>query len=223
MTRSAKTQEEKKLDEVISEKLLTKFDDKWMDSLVSQILIRVDEKIKTLFSKYDVMGKEMEKNMANITEQMEEIRDKLDNMEQYSRRNSIRIIGLHEKHDEDIREEILSIFKVKMGINLCKNEIDCCFRIGAKSDKTRPVLVKFVTNKGKNEVYYRKKQLKGTNIIIREDLTKERNQVVKSAVETLGAKKVWTKNGLIYVLVKNNIKQVSNMKKLLDALKDISP
>nr|CAI5862648.1 unnamed protein product [Callosobruchus analis]CAI5865949.1 unnamed protein product [Callosobruchus analis] len=47
-------------------------------------------------------------------------------------------------------------------------------------------------------VYNKKKMLKGTRMVIKEDLTARRLKIVKTASDKYGFKNVWTVNGKIF-------------------------
>lgn len=51
----------------------------------------------------------------------------------------------------------------------------------------------------KISIYQLKKKLKGTKIIIKEDLTRENVKTYKEASEKYGYRNTWTKNGVIWV------------------------
>lgn len=56
--------------------------------------------------------------------------------------------------------------------------------------------------------------LKQTGLVIKEDLTQIRLEVLKKAIAKYGAKNVWTQNGKIYTFT-------SNRKKVIQSLDDI--
>ncbi|KAG5872048.1 hypothetical protein JTB14_008340 [Gonioctena quinquepunctata] len=47
----------------------------------------------------------------------------------------------------------------------------------------------------------KKKLLKGTGIIIREDLTKSRVELLNDTISKFGLKQVWTESGKIYLII----------------------
>ena len=55
------------------------------------------------------------------------------------------------------------------------------------------------------KVYGAKKNLKGTSIVIREDLTGTRLKLIKEAVETYGSHNVWTMEGNIFAREDNAV------------------
>ncbi|KAK9711956.1 hypothetical protein QE152_g25161 [Popillia japonica] len=108
---------------------------------------------------------------------------KLDNLEQYSRRNNIRIIGIKEQKDEKLESELVSLFKDKLNINIVQRDMDCFHRVGNVDSKTkasRPVIIKFATYNIKDEVLKNRKKLRGSNIFISEDLTSARYKLLRA-------------------------------------------
>ncbi|KAJ8981913.1 hypothetical protein NQ317_008818 [Molorchus minor] len=99
----------------------------------------------------------------------------------------------------------------KLNVICLNTDIDSVFRIGKSnnSNKPRAVLVNFVTNIKRNEVYYARKLLKGSGILMFEDLTKQRFNLLVSAKSKYGKRDAWSANGRIYVL-QDNIKRLIN-------------
>jgi exosome complex exonuclease DIS3/RRP44 len=112
--------------------------------------------------------------------------NEVDSLEQYSRRNSIRITGLVESTEppEDIYEVVLGFFKDDNGLN-CNvdiNDIDRAHRVGQKKQQNRPVLVKFASYQTKQLILKSRRNLRENNdyenVYINEDLTKLRSELL---------------------------------------------
>ncbi|KAJ8936085.1 hypothetical protein NQ314_012494, partial [Rhamnusium bicolor] len=131
----------------------------------------------------------LEKEVKSLKSDTEEIKIENDNIQQYSRRNNVRIFGVKEMEKEKPEDEVFKLINEKIGVNLQSWDIEVCHRVGIKAkNKERAILVKFSSNKTKNEVLYKKKALKGTKVVIREDLTQQKIEILKIAVEEFGAK-----------------------------------
>nr|CAH7760131.1 unnamed protein product [Callosobruchus chinensis] len=90
------------------------------------------------------------------------------------------------------------------------------YRCGSKKEgPPRAILVRFYSAKMKNEVYFNKKNLKGSGITIREDLTATRMKIVKEKMSIYGNKSVWTNDGKILWLENGNGK-LDNIKNVLN-------
>ena len=84
----------------------------------------------------------------------------VDELEQYSRRNSIRITGISEDEHEDVNKRVLDLFNHKMGVSTTIEDIDRMHRVGKRGNKPRAVLVKFATYRARGAVFKAKKFLK---------------------------------------------------------------
>ena len=87
-----------------------------------------------------------------------------DELEQYSRRNSVRLSGLTEKADEYVVKGVGVL--VKLNHVMCMtppidiSEIDRMHRVGKpEANRTRPVLIKFATYRSKRRVLERRRLL----------------------------------------------------------------
>src|SRR5690606_16723040 len=114
-------------------------------------------------------------------------KEQMDEMEQYGRRNSIRIFGIPETVQglnarEDTTEAVCQTLTSTLGLSVSPNEIDISHRIGsADGDRPRPIIVKFVRREKRLEVLRNRKKLAGTPVSIDVDLTKERARLLKRA------------------------------------------
>ena len=83
-----------------------------------------------------------------------------DDLEQYSRRNSIRIAGIPERTDDNVHERVLDLFHHKMGVNTSIEDVDRMHRVGRRGPRPRAVLVKFATYRARLAVCQSKRYLK---------------------------------------------------------------
>ena len=173
-----------------------------------------------------------ENKISELSNKNRELEAKIDSLQQYSRRNSVRIFGIPENNEEDIQEKVLEIFRENLKLEITADHVDACHRVGkrstgsetkvntrsTKSTKPQPprgVIVKFVNHNYRQRVYDGKRCLKGTKIVIREDLTRDSLNLVKAACERFGEKNVWTYNGNVYASVSGKrcrIKSIDDLK-----------
>nr|CAI5850942.1 unnamed protein product [Callosobruchus analis] len=100
-----------------------------------------------------------------------------------------------------------------MEINIAPEDIITCYRIGKRAEQsTRGIYIKLKSQDKKQEIYSKKKMLKGAGVVVKEDLTATRLNIVNSLAEKIGLRNVWTINGAIYVfhnqktqIIKNNV------------------
>ena len=109
--------------------------------------------------------------------------------DQYSRRNNIKLFLIEESTDsfelaEKSEEKALRVFHDKLGLRYIKPEhIEAAHRVGKKvAGKTRPIIVKFVSRKTKQDVIKNRRKLKHSDpkVVTVEDLTKHTQSVSAS-------------------------------------------
>ena len=77
------------------------------------------------------------------------LQDDYDNLEQYSRRNCLRIHGVPEIQGENTDNEAVNIFKNKLQVNIKSEHLDRSHRLGKyrlagqANSRPRPIIVKF--------------------------------------------------------------------------------
>ncbi|KAK9707670.1 hypothetical protein QE152_g27714 [Popillia japonica] len=72
--------------------------------------------------------------------------------------------------------------------------MDACHRLPAKKQQQRPIIVKFHDRATKANVCSKKKELRGTKFVIREDLTRTRHFLMVEAKKKYGNRSVWSNN-----------------------------
>ncbi|KAK4874019.1 hypothetical protein RN001_013379 [Aquatica leii] len=180
------------------------------DKVSELVMIRIEDKMNQLLTKCD----NMEKTIKNYETDNEILRNKLDDLEQYTRRNSLRIWGIKEERNENVENQVLNVCNNQLGLTLSNNDIDRCHRIGMQGNKTRPIIVKFIGYRQRAMVFSAKKKLKGTGVQIREDLTKNRATLLHCASERFGFKNTWTYDGIVIVNKDNRKVRLKNLKDL---------
>ena len=129
-----------------------------------------------------------------------------DALEQYTRRNSVRISGINESSDEDCYDKVLSTLNTRLALTppLTIENIDRLHRTGKPNSegRARPILVKFTSYQHRARVMSRRKHLRGSNVFVNEDLTKRRNNllwVCRGEKKGGRIKDCWTTDGRIMV------------------------
>lgn len=135
-----------------------------------------------------------------------------DRLEQYMRRDNLRIVGLAEEEDEN--EEILQAKTIEvaadMGVTVEPGDISTVHRLGKPGERSRPVIVRFCHRKKRNEMMIKKKELKrkGRNIYINEDLTPLRATLLKIVKEQDGVTNATTRDGRILAWLRDGNRRV---------------
>ena len=159
------------------------------------------------------LGKEKEKN-AHMEEKLNEmsdcmglLRDRVAEQEQYSRRNNIRIFGLREEEGSQGRGEnvfdtlrvVLKFLNTRLMLRVSEQDVCVCHRLGEKAEgRNRAIIVKFVQRMTRIRILQNKHMLRGSHIVIAEDLSPERSRLFFELREAIGARNVWTREGKIF-------------------------
>lgn len=139
---------------------------------------------------------------------------KLDDLEQYQRRQCLRVFGVEEGADEDTDVKAIEIAR-KIGVDLSIEDIDRSHRIGVRNnDRPRPIIIKFVSYRKRSEVFHSKKNLKGSGVTIREDLTKMRHSLLKETINKYGVRSVWTLDGVVIAKIGDQKRRITSSRDL---------
>ena len=163
--------------------------------------------------------------------QMAGLRDELDAAEQYSRRNCLIFHGISEIKGESTSDKVLDIIHNNLGVNSDKvsvRDIHRSHRLGkfvqqserttrASKQRSRPIIVKFKGYDSREEVFKNKRYLKGSGVMVTENLTAKRYKLLLKCFEKLGKGNVWTLDGRITTKIENKyitINDESDLEKL---------
>ncbi len=144
-----------------------------------------------------------------------ETEQRIDNLEQDSKMNNLRIVGIPEEQDENLRHRILTIVQQKLNLETI-GEIDIgkCYRLGkAKDSKVRDVIAKFTSRDSRNLVYSCRRNMPREDqpVYINEDLTQPRSKLFFTARRLKKSEKIiatWTQDGKIFVKVTDSSEPV---------------
>lgn len=226
----------KKLSNVVTK------DDGFLRELIRDIFQQMkDEFLKSVSHRIDILeGKLFEKDQENenlkkeihdlnqsldqqksenekLVDQIQKVNDvaeeKINDLEQYGRRNNLRINGIPEQQDvEETAEMTTRIVLEKLNssietLHLERFEVDIAHRLGQKrANSHRPIIIKFQSKMKRDIVLQSRKVFKGSRIFVNEDLTKK-NQLILACVRKKmpdEVDKLWTRNGGIFYKNKTN-------------------
>lgn len=163
---------------------------------------------KELTQKLEKVESELKSKETLINKQESEIKDlhgqllvqdqKLDELEQYGRRSSIRLFNLPSEPTTNCEEAVVRLCNETLKVNISPEDIERCHPLGAKQ-----VICKFRSYKTKAEVYSAKKYLKGNprKIFLTEDLTRRNHKIVEELLKLRKSGRIhsfWTIDGKIY-------------------------
>ena len=163
------------------------------------------KEIESLHCQIHSKDKELQDLKTKLKDSEKRTAEILNEHEQYSRRNNLRITGL--QGDEEFQssialtEQVSSLLSSKLGLRVEKEDIDIAHRIGKHHrEKIRPVIVRFIRRQTKSDVMRNAKLLKGSGIFLNEDLTKLNAEVLASVrvkdPETV--ERAWSFDGKLY-------------------------
>ena len=151
-------------------------------------------------------------HLSTLVETIAKQGEELEELRQYTRRNSLRIYGIKESTGENTDRIVLDLCKNKLNVDLNPAEICRTHRLGKRSihnetytdkdgntkPKHRGIIVKLVSYNTRQRIFSAKKKLKGLGIVIREDLTKRRSELLREAQARYSKEKVWSQDGRIF-------------------------
>ena len=162
-----------------------------------------DEKIKELIDKNkkleDFCSKQLTHN-SKVNSMCRDLDDKIDELDQYGRRNMCRISGIPESR-EDTTDLVVDLAVNKLKLNIKKEDIDRSHRLGPLNPtaKTpRSIVVKFNTWSKRKELYDARRDLKNTGVYINDHLTQTRSTIMHTARRYKREKMIknaWTSDG----------------------------
>lgn len=151
-------------------KILSPDYDQLADVVAAKLSVRL-KKLEDELEKKDEM-------IISLKKRLEDVENKLDDTEQYSRRTSVRISGIPEEATEDVADKVTKVFEVMK----VKPVINRVHRVGPRiphSKEPRPIICQFTTYPDKRAVMQGKKDIGRTypKVFINEDLTRHRARI----------------------------------------------
>ena len=164
--------------------------------------------------------RKLESMVGDLESANEKLRLDSDAQEQYSRRNCLLLHGIPET-ELDTDAAVMSVCSEKLGVQLTKASIDRSHRLGYRPntsrdnrprsstgrDKPRPITIKLTSYDTRRTIFAAKRKLKGTKLVITENLTKTRAQLLKKAREMDNVEHAWTIDGRIVCLLRSGRKE----------------
>lgn len=156
-------------------------------------------------------------NVQNLLEiqqeQIKSLQRKLDQQEQYSRRNCLLFFGFEERSEEDTDDIILQVANEVLQVDLSKDDLERTHRNGSRQkhqekNLPRPIIAKFTSYRKRQEVISKRRKLAGKRKSIQEDLTKANQDLLAHVRTSEKVKAAWTRDGRILMTDKNNKKHL---------------
>ena len=108
--------------------------------------------------------------------------------------------------DEIVDDVVLKVLNTKMEAGISIQHIEKAHRLGKRlsensfserDKKSRPIIIKFASYRKRQEVFRHKKKLKGSGLVIAENLMKKRQFLFNRVKEIVGFRNCWTNDGRI--------------------------
>lgn len=148
----------------------------------------------------------------DLAARLDMVENQNDALEQYTRRNSVRISGYPEQANENTDVIVLTIAEA-LDVQLVPSDIDRSHRVGKLDQATasakprhRDIIVKFATHNARQRLYMKRKDLRDKDelpqLFINEDLTKIRSKLLYDARSLARASKLkyaYSSDGKIFI------------------------
>lgn len=168
--------------------------------------------------------KEQVSSMLNIIrQQILAISDTVDAIEMRHRKKFLLFCGIPEAAGENLVKSVAGICQNQLKLTgISPMSIVVAYRLGqASDDRPRSVLVRFESQQLRKTVWTSKKSLKGSNVVITEFLTRQRQSLFIDARKYFSTRRVWTTDGNIYVKLPDGKKERLFTNEQLNALKSV--
>ena len=156
---------------------------------------------------------------SRLQEEIIKLKSKIDDQEQRSRNMCLLVHGIDEKDDEDTDDIVVKLVTDDLGVEISEYDIVRSHRLGPKrniiktrstKNNTRPIIFRLAKWSTRYAIYSNKRKLKGSKISISENLTAQRYERYKAAIELYGKGNCWTSEGRILAKIDNKIQNVTD-------------
>ena len=186
-----------------NEEKLTKIKDELLGSLYE--LRGENDRLSKKVETQEKEIKDLKEEIVSLNKTNDLNREKIEENQQYGRRNNIKIYGLKEKergeNAEETMEVVVKLFNEKLGVKVEKQDIDVVHRIGRMEEgRYRTIVVRFVRRVVRAKVIEKRRQLKSSGVVIADDLSPNNAWKYRQLKETFGAKNVWSRDGKLFAV-----------------------
>lgn len=183
--------------------------------LVKHLIPTLDDQVKQILNPLKASVENLETKLKASDAQYKDLELKHDDLEQYSRRQNVRISGITEQEGEDTDQLIVKFAKDALKVDITATDIDRSHRVGRKtqSKPTRDIIVRFVSYKSKSLFMRSRKAVRtynnehSTSHFVNEDLTRKRSNLAFEARKRKQQgliKDTWTFDGKVFIKSHND-------------------
>ena len=205
--------ERRKISDILDEKL----------GMLHDLEVAIDTKLHQL--------RGVEATLETSSAKLKDLETRMDHIDQYSRRNSIRLLGVKATPGEDTNQIAIDIAK-QIGVDIKPDSIDRSHRTPARISQDQsqsrntshsrppPIIVKFVSYQSKFQMFSNRRKLKGSGVVIVEDLSKKNLDLLKRTSRHPRVMNSWSIDGRIFALIQHDDGKTS--KKLIKSVSDLN-
>ena len=138
----------------------------------------------------------------------ESLKRRVGDMEQYTRIDNIKIFGIEDTDRNETNTvtltKVVNFINDKLDVKINPGEISTTHRIGRfRQDSNRPIICKFSVHDTKLAVLQKRKTLKGTRVVIRDDITQFTMEILEQAGKAAGVESAWVYDCKVFVRLNN--------------------
>lgn len=127
--------------------------------------------VKKHVAALETKDRENTMSLQKVMSENKQLNLRMENLENYSRRENVIIDGIRELHCENPLDAANFVFQT---LQMPTPQIQRCHRLGKKVEgKSRPLIIRLASYPDKVQMFKNAKYLRGTNLILRDDLCKE--------------------------------------------------
>lgn len=182
---------------------------------------------------------ELKKTVANKDQEIADLHARVDELEQYSRRNCVRISGIPAADNENT-DEVTMKLGAALGVTITTDMIDRSHRVGRPDQADRQIIVKFTSYRHKRLLMGVRRHLKHKTastmgfsppasaaeaaarsaprgVFVNDDLTRQRARLAAKARRLKQERRIqdtWVRDGEIFIKKNEKISKVFNEEEL---------
>ena len=148
---------------------------------------------------------------------IDKLESTVNDLEQYSMRNCLRIFGVPQLPDEKTDVTVVDVAR-RIGVELGISDTDRSHRVGKQpsGDRNRGIIVKLASYRTRQKLLQNRRKLKGSGITIHEDLTSKNRELLLKAQGHVKVTSAWIVDGRVFILIPasngNSVKRVIRCK-----------
>lgn len=169
---------------------------------------KLDQLYRSLEKSISEQIRDIKAELVSVKIKLDGQDQRLDTLEQYSRRNCLLIHGVEEAPSENAYVKVIDVLNTRLNLTVSSEDIDRCHRLGVAgphNKRKRPIIVKFVSYQTREAVWRGKRNLRNSGLLITESLTRMRSDLLSLVQKIVGPKNCWTQDGTV-IAIHNNKK-----------------